>query len=227
MFTYQFNFFFNHVVVDAKPENIPELMGHFNNSFLPSFFEEPSALGVRKVIRMNGIGDMEGVMVIFGAEILSIQINDSSEEIKDKDLIFNKLRYVTDCLGKIEEIGKSHRIATIITSVLPARKDVVFKTYETFFKENADENVFEWNGRKVTRIDLKGHSLNFVKSVNRMTFVNSDGGTPKPFDGVLIEFDVNTPHENNTPRFEVTDIDFVSELHDIARREFISFISAV
>lgn len=225
MFTYQFNLFFNHIVVDAKPENIPEIMGHFNNAFLPSFFEEPSALGVRKVIRLNGVGEMEGVMVIFGTEILSIQINDNSEDIKGEDFIYGKLEYVTSCLGKISGVGKSHRIASIITSAQPARKDVVSSTYKAFFKEDLEEELFEWNGRKVTRIESKGQILNFVKSVNKMTLVNADGGAPKPFDGVLIEFDVNTPHENSSPRFEVTDIGFLKELHTLARNEFISFVS--
>lgn len=227
MFTYQFNYFFNNTIVEAKPENIATLMGYFDNLFLPSFFEEPSPMGPKKVIRMNGISDYDGVLVIFGTEILSIQINSNEDDIKDKDFIIDKLRYISSCLSKITGIGKSHRIAAIITSAIKMKSDVSDRVYRKFFNEEPNANIFEWNGRKVERININGSLYNLVKSVNRMMLINADGVNFKPFDGVLIEFDVNTQHENNSPRFDITDVQALSDLHDIARGEFNSFVSVV
>lgn len=227
MFTYQFNYFLHYRLVDSNPEGIPAVMAAFNNEYLPSFFDEFTNLGQNKVVRLNGIGSKDGIVVLFGSDVLSIQINDTSNRIMDRDIILGKLNSVIECALRIKSDINSYRISSVITSTYQFESELCRKAYAHLFNEELDVDIFEWNLRKAKRINVLGNASNLVKSGSRAQIFNPLAGLVKPFDGLIFESDINTTQDDITPRFNIQNHDVINALHAVARTEHENFINAL
>ena len=74
----------------------------------------------------------------------------------------------------------------------------------------SSDNTFEWNWRLVRKeeknIANEKETLNYITMVNRIQGKLSDTNGEEDFEGLDIEFDINTEHENDSYRFDKTNI---------------------
>ncbi|MCK7011266.1 hypothetical protein L8Q73_22520, partial [Enterobacter kobei] len=93
MFEFQFSYFVRERFVDSSPESIFPLITAFENNFLPSYADEVSPNGVRKVIRMVGINDFDNIAVLFSSE--AININMLYRDVRpSKEQVIAKLDFI-------------------------------------------------------------------------------------------------------------------------------------
>uniref|UniRef100_UPI0025946BB4 hypothetical protein n=1 Tax=uncultured Kosakonia sp. TaxID=1588927 RepID=UPI0025946BB4 len=116
MFEFQFSYFIRGQFVDSSPENIFPLITAFENKFLPSFADEITPNGVKKVIRIVGINEFENISVLFSSEAINITLlyRETKPEIKD---VIARLDFITNTLSKIKPKIKAWRLASIATSI--------------------------------------------------------------------------------------------------------------
>ncbi|WP_270222408.1 hypothetical protein [Kosakonia cowanii] len=213
MFEFQFSYFIRGQFVDSSPENIFPLITAFENKFLPSFADEITPNGVKKVIRIVGINEFENISVLFSSEAINITLlyRETKPEIKD---VIARLDFITNTLSKIKPNIKAWRLASIATSIERITNEKNTKMYNKFFHDGSPTDYFEWNTRRATRAKHGNETLNIVATTTRGPIMNATNPT-EAFDAIVVQLDVNTIAENSTERFDISK-EVVAQLIDIA-----------
>lgn len=214
MYEFQFSYFTRGQFIDSSPENIFPLISAFENNFLPSYAEEISHTGVKKVIRIVGINRFENVSVMFTSE--SININMLYRDSKPgKDEIIERLNFITNALSKIKADIKAWRLASVVSSIKRVTQEYNSKMYSKFFVDGNSADYFEWNTRRAKRHSLANETLNVVATISRGPVMNSNNPSEN-FDAIVVQLDVNTIPENSSDRFNISN-EVVLQLIDLGQ----------
>lgn len=214
MYEFQFSYFTRGQFIDSSPENIFPLISAFENNFLPSYAEEISHTGVKKVIRIVGINRFENVSVMFTSE--SININMLYRDAKPgKDEIIERLSFITNALSKIKADIKAWRLASVVSSIERVTQEYNSKMYSKFFVDGNSADYFEWNTRRAKRHSLANETLNVVATISRGPVMNSNNPSEN-FDAIVVQLDVNTIPENSSDRFNISN-EVVLQLIDLGQ----------
>ena len=215
MFEFQFSYFTRGQFIDNAPVSISPIMMAFENKFLPSYADEISPHGLRKVIRIVGINEFDGVAVLFSSE--SVNINMLYRDYKPKEEeVFARLDFIINALSKINSNIKVWRLASIVTSVERVTYENSERMYSKFFADGAHNDFFEWNVRRAKKEQYESEVLNVVATISRGPVTNTINPTEN-FDAVIVQLDVNTAAEKTTDRFNISR-DIIFHLTDKARK---------
>ncbi|HAT7593021.1 TPA: hypothetical protein JAW44_002781 [Citrobacter werkmanii] len=214
MFEFQFSYFTKGQFIDNSPESIFPLITAFENKFLPSFADEITPMGVRKVIRIVGINEFENISVLFASEAVNINMLYRDTKPENADVI-KRLDFITNALSKVKAGAKAWRLASIVTSIERVTPENNEKMYAKFFNDDYQGNFFEWNTRRAKREQHGSEIFNVVATTSRGPVMNSNSPS-ETFDAIVIQLDVNTVPENSLDRFAISSEHFW-QLVDIAR----------
>lgn len=124
----------------------------------------------------------------FGSEIINSLLN----EFKKKA---NRLTFVSKYLLKKSSGDDLNTITSKLFNYPPS--------YE-------ESNAFEWNWRMVSRVNKEfngsNEDMNYVTAINRIKGNMFNNGFSEEFEGLDVEFDINTLAENDTLRFDKEEI---------------------
>lgn len=229
---YQFGFFVPHNI-SVTPEQVAGLMpDFFSLNMLPAIQSLPNIY--------LGLGESPAnlqqlrFMTADKQLIVDFELNHRyliqmtglpGAKLPDYDFFSNRVKEIIEKLEKKVPI-KAHRLSFVTTGIgKKMEKNQLDRINEKLFtlpEKFRSHKPIEWNSRQVCREDktINGRTeiLNIIMNISRIENVHHFEAKPTSFDGIEVNFDINTFQGNNEQRFSSDDVrPFLAEAGGIQR----------
>lgn len=229
---YQFSIFGE--FSDITPENSGitiKLMKKFDGEkFIPNIFQELSMNTMPpKIDNRISLINTDGWTISIGNERIDVSVDYNDDgAYKDMQLDEIELKAVKMLESIMEIFGKTcKRIALNTTELLDDVKSQ--KIIEKYLSRGRllnyyDSNIpYEWNERYVANVECTdiNEKINVITNITKSQGKLSNNNTGKTidFDGIMIQFDINTLPNNVNYRFSHSDIKHFFKKAVLAKKE--------
>lgn len=199
--SYQAHFFTNNIDVPATPGMLHKLLtGLSGFGLMPTYGNALNARSGEKAQFVIMISPDEKLMVEFPFDRICI-----SSETKPLEEFQALLLPILNELGKIFPDKKGNRLS-IVSSKIYGGSSVDYQALYKRLFTYTQVDPFEWENRVALRGQVFGEAINDITTIRRCEFAANFINSGLPSDSIFSEVDTNTDPKNNSPRFNISNV---------------------